>query len=83
MIATVTEAFCDTCDRVRLTAEGGFRNCLFATGEYDLREMLRGGATDAEIAATIKGGVADKWAGHQIGKVNFIRPHKSMSQIGG
>lgn len=83
VIATVTEAFCDTCDRIRLTAEGGFRNCLFATGEYNLREQLRSGATDDEIAATITGGVKDKWAGHQIGKVHFIRPHKSMSQIGG
>ena len=83
VIATVTQAFCDSCDRIRLTAEGAFRNCLFATNEYDMRAMLRGGATDDEIAEALKGAVMDKWAGHQIGQVHFIRPKKSMSQIGG
>ncbi|MFN3218310.1 MAG: GTP 3',8-cyclase MoaA [Acidimicrobiales bacterium] len=83
VIATVTEAFCDSCDRIRLTAEGKFRNCLFAVKEYDMRSMLRSGATDDDIAAALEGAVMDKWAGHQIGQVHFIRPKKSMSQIGG
>ncbi len=83
VIATVTEAFCESCDRIRLTAEGAFHNCLFAVKNYDMRAMLRGGATDDEIADALKGAVHDKWAGHQIGQVHFIRPKKSMSQLGG
>ncbi len=83
VIATVTQAFCESCDRVRLTAEGGFRNCLFAAQEYDLRALLRSGADDDQIAEVLRGAVRDKWAGHQIGQVTFIRPRKSMSQIGG
>ena len=83
VIATVTDAFCDTCDRIRLTAEGRFRNCLFAVDELDLRGLLRGGATDDDLAEALRASVAAKWAGHQIGQVHFIRPKKSMSQIGG
>lgn len=83
VIASVTQAFCGNCDRVRLTAEGQFRNCLFAVDEFDLRTLLRSGADDGSIAAEIERGVGAKWAGHQIGKVHFIRPHRSMSQIGG
>ncbi len=83
VIATVTESFCDSCDRIRLTAEGGFHNCLFAVDQYDMRALLRGGADDDEIAEVLKGAVRDKWAGHQIGQVHFIRPKKSMSQLGG
>lgn len=83
VIASVTQAFCGNCDRVRLTAEGQLRNCLFAVDEFDLRTLLRGGGTDEEIAAEVARGVGEKWAGHQIGQVHFIRPHRSMSQIGG
>ncbi len=83
VIPTVTDAFCGSCDRVRLTAEGGLRNCLFATGEHDLRALLRGGATDDDLAAAITDSVAAKWAGHGIDQVHFIRPRRSMSQIGG
>ena len=83
VIASVTEAFCGDCDRVRLTAEGQFRNCLFAVDEFDLRALLRSGADDGTIADEIARAVGAKWAGHQIGKVHFIRPHRSMSQIGG
>jgi cyclic pyranopterin phosphate synthase len=83
VIASVTQAFCATCDRMRLTAEGRMRNCLFAIDETDLRTPLRGGASDDELAALIAGNVATKWAGHQINQVHFIRPKKSMSQIGG
>ena len=83
VIATVTEKFCDTCDRIRLTADGQFRNCLFAVQDYNLRDALRAGATDDEIAAVIEGAVHDKWAGHGIDTVHFIRPKRNMSQIGG
>ena len=83
VVASVTQAFCATCDRIRMTAEGKFRNCLFALQEYDLRGALRSGASDDELSAIIEGAVGAKWAGHQINQVHFIRPSKSMSQIGG
>lgn len=83
VIASVTKAFCGNCDRVRMTAEGQFRNCLFAIEEFDLRELLRNGSSDDVIAARLEEGVTAKWAGHQINQVHFIRPKKSMSQIGG
>jgi len=83
VIASVTDAFCGSCDRVRLTAEGMFRNCLFAVDEHDLRGLLRSGASDEEVAEVISGVVKDKWAGHAINQVHFIRPGRSMSQIGG
>jgi cyclic pyranopterin phosphate synthase len=83
VIPTVTKPFCGDCDRVRLTADGQFRTCLFATTEFDLRALLRGGGTDDELEALIRRAVGTKWAGHQIGQVNFIRPGRSMSQIGG
>lgn len=83
VIASVTQAFCGNCDRIRLTAEGQFRNCLFAVDEYDLRALIRSDADDDAIAETLRSGVAAKWAGHQIGQVHFIRPKRSMSQIGG
>ena len=83
VIPTVTKPFCGDCDRVRLTAEGQFRTCLFATSEYDLRAMLRSDASDDDIAGEIERAVGAKWAGHAIGKVTFVRPKRSMSQIGG
>ena len=83
VIPSVTAPFCDDCDRVRLTAEGQFRTCLFATTEFDLRRLLRDGASDDDLAAEIQRAVGTKWAGHQIGQVNFIRPARTMSQIGG
>ncbi len=83
VIASVTKPFCGNCDRVRLTAEGEFRTCLFALDEFDMRPLLRGGADDEAVAEAIAVAVGEKWAGHRIGQVNFIRPSKSMSQIGG
>jgi cyclic pyranopterin phosphate synthase len=83
VIPTVTRPFCGDCDRVRLTAEGQFRTCLFATREFDLRALLRSGATDDALADEIVRAVGTKWAGHRIGQVSFIRPVRSMSQIGG
>jgi cyclic pyranopterin phosphate synthase len=83
VIPSVTKPFCGDCDRVRLTAEGDFRTCLFATDEFDLMSALRSGETDDQIAARIEAAVSTKWAGHRINQVNFIRPGKSMSQLGG
>ena len=83
VIPSVTKPFCGDCDRVRLTADGQFRTCLFATTEFDLRALLRDGADDDALAAEIERAVGTKWAGHQINQVNFIRPRRSMSQIGG
>jgi GTP 3',8-cyclase len=83
VIPTVTKPFCGDCDRVRLTAEGDFRTCLFATTEFTLLAALRAGETDLDIARRIEAAVATKWAGHRINTVNFVRPGKSMSQIGG
>lgn len=83
VIASVTRPFCGSCDRIRLTAEGQLRNCLFAVREADLRSILRGGGSDDDLAAAIEAEVGRKWAGHSIGQVQFIRPTRSMSQIGG
>ncbi len=83
VVASVTRSFCESCDRIRLTADGHFRNCLFATTETDLRALLRSGADDDALAAAIEASVAAKWAGHGIEQVHFVRPARSMSQIGG
>jgi cyclic pyranopterin phosphate synthase len=83
IIASVTEPFCDSCDRIRLTADGQIRNCLFSLDHVDIRALLRGGASDDEILAAVAGEVDRKWAGHAIGQVHFLRPTKSMSQLGG
>ncbi|MGA0229821.1 MAG: GTP 3',8-cyclase MoaA [Ilumatobacteraceae bacterium] len=83
VIPSVTKPFCGDCDRVRLTAEGQFRTCLFATDEFDLREIMRSGGDDDALAERIIAAVGTKWAGHQINRVDFIRPNRSMSQIGG
>jgi GTP 3',8-cyclase len=83
VISSVSDSFCSTCDRVRLTADGAFRACLFATEETDLRTVLRSGASDDDLAALLRSTVAAKWAGHGISEVTFSRPRRSMSQIGG
>jgi len=83
VIASVTQPFCESCDRVRLTADGQFRTCLFALDETDLRAILRSGGSDDDLEVAIRGAVGAKWAGHQIGRVTFVRPPRSMSQIGG
>jgi len=83
VIPSVTQPFCADCDRVRITSDGQFRTCLFATDEFDVRALLRNGGSDDDIAALVTKAVGLKWAGHQINQVNFIRPNRSMSQIGG
>ncbi len=83
VIPSVTEPFCASCDRIRITADGQFRTCLFALDELDLRAMLRGGDEDEAIGDAIAEAVTRKWAGHSIGARTFVRPSRSMSAIGG
>lgn len=83
IVASVTQKFCDTCDRIRITADGQFRNCLFSNEEFDLKEALRSESSDKEICELLEMAVSAKREGHGIGNVDFIRPARSMSQIGG
>ena len=83
VIPSVTEPFCDSCNRLRLTADGHLRACLFSLEETDLRTPLRDGASDDELAELARSCVAGKWAGHKIGRGDFIKPARSMSMIGG
>jgi GTP 3',8-cyclase len=82
-ISSVTEPFCDTCDRIRVTSDGQLRSCLFSLEETDLRGPMRAGATDPELAELVRSTVARKWAGHRINHPDFVRPGRSMSMIGG
>lgn len=83
VIASVTRPFCGDCDRVRLTADGQVRNCLFAREESDLRASLRGGASDEEIADRWVVAMRGKRAGHGIDDPTFLQPDRPMSAIGG
>lgn len=82
-INPVSEPFCATCDRIRLTADGQLRTCLFATEETDLRQVLRSGASDEELAETLRQAVWKKELKHYIGDKRFKRANRSMSMIGG
>ena len=82
-ISSVSQAFCSTCNRIRLTAEGGLRTCLFSLKETPLRDLLRGGASDDDLCRVIEAAVWRKEEGHLINQEGFIRPVKYMSQIGG
>ena len=83
IIGSVTRPFCGDCDRTRLTADGQIRSCLFARSETDLRKMLRGGATDQEIAAVWQAAMWEKQPGHGINDPSFLSPSRPMSAIGG
>ena len=83
VIASVTEPFCDSCDRMRLTADGQFRSCLFALEETNLRDPLRAGASDEELETLVRRSMWEKWAGHRIDHPDFVQPDRSMSSIGG
>ena len=83
VIASVTQPFCGDCDRLRLTADGHLRACLFSRDEDDLRPLLRGGASDDDLAAKLHAVVASKGAGHGIGLPGFVPPPRTMSEIGG
>ncbi len=83
VIASVTRPFCGDCDRVRLTADGQVRNCLFAREESDLRGAMRAGATDEELADRWVAAMATKLPGHGINDPSFLQPDRPMSAIGG
>jgi len=83
VIASVTRPFCERCDRIRLTADGQVRTCLFAHEEFDLRGALRRGASDEEIAALLQGAARRKQPGHLISQPTFEPPARGMSRIGG
>jgi cyclic pyranopterin phosphate synthase len=83
VIASVTRPFCGACDRVRLTADGQVRNCLFARSESDLRALLRSDAPDSDIADRWRAAVASKLPGHGINDPTFLQPDRPMSAIGG
>jgi cyclic pyranopterin phosphate synthase len=83
LIRPVSQPFCGACDRLRLTAEGQVRNCLFSTAEWDARAMLRGTATDDELADLVRDSIRAKAPAHGINTVEFIRPDRAMYQIGG
>lgn len=82
-INPVSEPFCNSCNRLRLTAEGKIRNCLFSTEEFDVMELLRGEGSDAEIEQLVRDCVMQKKAAHGIDSTSFNRPEKAMYQIGG
>ncbi len=83
IVAPVTEMFCGACSRIRLTADGQIRTCLFSTDEYNLRDVMRGGASDDEVVEFIRAAVLKKQARHEIGDAKFVQPARSMSFIGG
>ncbi|MGI9456794.1 MAG: GTP 3',8-cyclase MoaA [Aeoliella sp.] len=82
-IHPVSQPFCTQCNRLRLTAEGQVRNCLFSASEADIRALIRGGATDDQIAGAVRASVAGKLPGHGIDDPDFLRPERAMYQIGG
>jgi cyclic pyranopterin phosphate synthase len=82
-INPVSEPFCGDCNRLRLTAEGQVRNCLFSTAEWDARRLLRSGGSDDELRELVRDCVAAKAAAHGIGTSEFHRPQRAMYQIGG
>jgi len=82
-IASVSRPFCGNCNRLRLTADGKLRYCLFALEEDDVKTLMRAGAGDEAIAALIRRNVAGKWAGHEINTAQFVAPPRTMYAIGG
>ncbi|MDZ4805384.1 MAG: GTP 3',8-cyclase MoaA [Candidatus Eisenbacteria bacterium] len=84
LIASISRPFCGSCSRIRLTADGKLRNCLFALAEADVRALLRGGAGDGDIADLVCGNVREKWEGHEINNPKkFHQPDRPMHAIGG
>ena len=82
-IASVSQPFCMSCNRIRITADGKLRNCLFSLDETDIRQLLRGNGSDAQIADAIQASVAAKWEGHEINTARFVQPNRPMYSIGG
>jgi cyclic pyranopterin phosphate synthase len=83
LISSVSEPFCGTCNRLRLTADGAVRNCLFSDDELSVRDLMRNGGSDDDIAVLLRRAVWQKYPGHAINEPDFLRPARSMSMIGG
>jgi cyclic pyranopterin phosphate synthase len=83
LVSSVTEPFCGTCNRLRLTADGAIRNCLFTNDEETVRDLLRNGGTDADLSRALRAAVWAKHPGHGINEPGFLSPARSMSMIGG
>jgi cyclic pyranopterin phosphate synthase len=83
IIASVSRPFCASCNRLRLTADGKLRNCLFALDEVDVKHLLRGTPDEERLAEVIRRNVADKWEGHEINTARFVKPRRTMHAIGG
>ena len=83
IIASVSRPFCMSCNRIRLTADGKLRNCLFALDEVDVKGLLRGGADDVLLHDVIRKNVLAKWEGHEINTARFVKPLRTMHAIGG
>lgn len=83
IIASVSRPFCSSCNRLRLTAEGKLRNCLFSLKERDVKPLLRENGSDEAVAASIRATVWEKWAGHEINTAQFVKPERTMHAIGG
>jgi cyclic pyranopterin phosphate synthase len=83
LISSVTQPFCGSCNRLRLTSDGALRNCLFSDDELSVRDLIRDGAGDAQIAVLLRRAVWEKFPGHAINEPDFLRPTRSMSMIGG
>ena len=82
-IASVSRPFCLNCNRLRLTADGKLRYCLFAIEEDDVKSLLRNGSSDDDIAALVRRNIAGKWIGHEINSAKFVAPPRPMYSIGG
>src|SRR5690606_13300092 len=83
LIPSVSQPFCGSCNRFRLTADGKLRNCLFSLEETDIRELLRGNLPPEEIVAVVRQCVQEKWSGHHINDPDFVQPLRPMYSIGG
>jgi cyclic pyranopterin phosphate synthase len=82
-INPISQPFCQSCNRLRLTAEGKVRNCLFSTDEWDARQVMRNGGTDADLVSLVRECLHAKKPGHGIDSPQFLRPGRAMYQIGG
>jgi cyclic pyranopterin phosphate synthase len=83
IIASISRPFCLSCNRIRLTADGKLRNCLFALDEVDVKTLLRGTGLDSDIQEAIRQNISTKWEGHEINTSRFIKPLRTMHTIGG
>jgi GTP 3',8-cyclase len=83
IIASISQPFCMSCNRIRLTSDGKLRNCLFALDELDVKAVMRSGGSDEDIIQLIRRSVHDKWEGHEINMARFVQPSRPMYAIGG